>query len=236
MRGRRSRVLAGALSLCIQSCATPPRIGVGYRDQQHGSPALAALEEVPVKGSRAEVFLESGTSVKGELLAADGNVIYLRTHRSDTARLSLSSVHHVVLQLYPSADEEAEGLGILGGLSTLTHGVYLLFTAPFWIITTAVASNTLSETSRGVIEPRAFSDLYAYARFPQGLPPAWPEGNAPQPTAPPGAPAQPVPTPTPTPGSSATPPATPSPPSVAPEAPPRPPAPPTPAPAAPITG
>jgi hypothetical protein len=70
-------------------------------------------------------------------------------------------------------DSKASGLAawsVLGTLSTASHGVGLVLTAPIWVI--AGVASTAKQTRAGhLVYPRRTASAFgAYARFPQGLP------------------------------------------------------------------
>jgi hypothetical protein len=92
---------------------------------------------------------------------------------------------------------------VLGTLSTVTHGVFLIISVPIWV-STGIAT-AISEQRRARLEypdPARWEDLRPYARFPQGLPPGI-TGNellhGRMFLAPPVPPAAPTPTPEPSP-------------------------------------
>ena len=59
---------------------------------------------------------------------------------------------------------------VAGTLSTASHGVALLLSAPAWIIGGSVATTKVSHAPLITYPSRPWSDLARYARFPQGLP------------------------------------------------------------------
>lgn len=61
---------------------------------------------------------------------------------------------------------------VLGTLSTITHGFFLVLSAPIWISTGVATSLTEARRARLTYpDPARWEDLRPYARFPQGLPP-----------------------------------------------------------------
>ena len=56
-------------------------------------------------------------------------------------------------------------------VTTISNGVFLLLTAPAWLITGLVAAGNESHAPLRDVPPLAWAELAAYARFPQGLPP-----------------------------------------------------------------
>ena len=63
---------------------------------------------------------------------------------------------------------------VLGTLSTVSHGFFLVFSAPVWIITSTVIWNNQTKTAveryPDDFEWITLDAMRVYARFPQGLP------------------------------------------------------------------
>jgi hypothetical protein len=211
-------VVAGLLAGCTAVSPAPPR---WKRSTEEAT-------RTPW-GTWAHLTLSTGPVVAGELLAIDDK----------TAYLGLASGLHVVpvpcvatmkLAIY-EADPFGAGLaGVLGTLSTVSHGLVLIASAPAWLLTTAVATFSLSSVGHQNVGPGQTPPNHArkFARFPTGLPPGYrasaklastfdgrclasTPAPSPPPPAPPGpttAPTPPAPTtPTPVPSTAATPPA-----------------------------
>jgi hypothetical protein len=80
-----------------------------------------------------------------------------------------ASVHRITLVGYGTPVGALDVWAVAGGISTLSHGGFLLFTAPMWVIGGIVATRT--EKGAGMFHD---DDLARrFARFPQGLPPAF---------------------------------------------------------------
>lgn len=60
---------------------------------------------------------------------------------------------------------------ILGTLSTPSHGVGMVISAPVWIVVGTAAASSQSHAPRMTLTPGTWESARAYARFPQGLPP-----------------------------------------------------------------
>ena len=104
--------------------------------------------------------------ILGELIAVDDDALHVLTADGLHA-VPRAEVRKARLVGYGT---EGGALGAwmgVGALSTLSHGFYLVFTAPLlWFLGGGLAT---SEESRGGFVPEA--EFRAYARFPQGLPP-----------------------------------------------------------------
>lgn len=107
--------------------------------------------------------------VSGELLAIDARELYVLEYGRGLPRVvKLDQVRRAELFEYVSGDFAA--WGIVGTLSTASHGYWLVFSAPIWILTSAIASSL--ETHHMILAyPDAGWDGFArWARFPQGPP------------------------------------------------------------------
>ena len=104
--------------------------------------------------------------VEGELIAVDDDALHVLTAEGLRA-VPRAEVRKAKLVGY---GDESVALGAwmgLGTVSTLSHGYYLIFTAPLlWLLGGGAA--TSDESRAGFIKDAEFR---AYARFPQGLPP-----------------------------------------------------------------
>ena len=73
---------------------------------------------------------------------------------------------------------------VAGGLSTISHGFFLIVTAPAW----AAVGGTVTaiEFSKGKVRavPREGLRLHEFARFPAGMPPGWRDAPRPPPPEP----------------------------------------------------
>jgi hypothetical protein len=113
----------------------------------------------------------------GELLAAERR--YLALSRGDEVTIVPSGcIEKVKIAAFEGAPGPTILWGVAGSLSTASHGVYLLFTLPIWLITTAGAS--YAHSAAGYVRADYQKPLTAeldmirkWARFPQGLPPGY---------------------------------------------------------------
>lgn len=112
---------------------------------------------------------EAGTKISdGELIAVQENNVYLLTKDGITF-ISTDKVQNAMFAIYK--EEKIVGTwGFLGTLSTISHGMYLILSAPTWIIT-GIAS-AVGESKSGLLKysDSSWEEIKKYARFPQGVP------------------------------------------------------------------
>ena len=106
--------------------------------------------------------------VEGELIAIDETAFHVLS-RTGLQSVPRASGHRITLVGYGNRAGALVGWSVAGGISTLSHGGFLLFTAPMWAITGIVASHT--EKRAGIWHDDELARRYA--RFPQGLPPGF---------------------------------------------------------------
>ncbi len=104
----------------------------------------------------------------GELIAISPDRLFV-LNEYGISELLLSAIMGTNLEIY----EESTGVGawaILGMLSTVSHGYFLVASAPVWII--AGISAGISESKSGLMKFKGppTQDVRMFARFPQGLP------------------------------------------------------------------
>lgn len=170
--------LVGAAGLplaagCTAASPAPP----GARstmDQAQRTPRGAWINLVTDRGE-----------VAGELLAVEARALVVASRRG-FARVPVAQIRSWSLAWYEADNASVIGYGILGTLSTLSHGAWLIFTAPLlWIIPTPIMARAQSKqghesSDEGNTTLRA---LTPYARFPAGLPPGF-DPTAPRPSPP----------------------------------------------------
>jgi hypothetical protein len=115
----------------------------------------------------------SGQELSGELISVERSVIRVLRFGAGTGALTwVASTDVKSADVY---EYEAEGgyggWALLGVLSTISHGFFLIFSAPIWIISGSIAA---SGESRHVVlsyPEHGWGEIVMWARFPQGLPP-----------------------------------------------------------------
>ncbi len=169
-------------------------------------PRRRSVEVAQRDGHGGWVIVEraSGPSITGELIAVAPDAISVL----DGERLlTVPRARVRRAELWPWDPQEGKllGWGGAGTISTLSHGVLLLATAPLWLLTTAVVTINESTASELIYPHDRWEDLVKWARFPQGLPPGVAaaalihQDRTPAPALPP----EPVPPPAPAVGSGA---------------------------------
>ncbi|HSQ63381.1 MAG TPA: hypothetical protein VLM85_09215 [Polyangiaceae bacterium] len=166
-----SRALACAVGLATAACAPTGTIG---RPPSPGSETVPAdVKDVPVTGSVVSIELADGSTVSGELLAAQKDSLALRVGKNTVELVAATAISHVDVTLYSNsvAVGALSAWAFVGTASSLTHGWGFVLTGPAWAVLSTVTILPVGLDTRRVA--RAVGDLgqlYVYARFPQGLP------------------------------------------------------------------
>lgn len=162
----RRNSLVALIATSLLACASNPA-PAGWRPKPRDAQRQAWGGWLVVKGKSGE------TLAAGELIAVDEPRLYVLTAESGLVVVTRDFLAKAILTGYGTKEEALAGWTTAGTLSTLSHGVFLIFTAPTWIIAGAVG--TTSESRAGLLrypqEPLA--SFRPYARFPQGLPPGF---------------------------------------------------------------
>ena len=164
---------AGLLLLTLGSCASNPT----------PSDRRVTQEEAISSGKGAYAFVRyvKRGSVDGELIATANARVTLLTDLGHLVDVPYGEIRELTLGVH---DNNFAGMvlwGVTGSLSTISHGAFLVFTLPVWLITSISAGSAesyrglfiCSESSRGergMLEG-CLRVAASYARFPQGLPP-----------------------------------------------------------------
>jgi hypothetical protein len=107
--------------------------------------------------------------VNGEFLAVDS--LAIRVLRDSTFWIvSRTRISHATIVFY-DANEGDAALWTLGGIiGSISHGYYLVFTAPMWLLGGTITTSELSYEPIFVYPDETWEELAKYSRFPQGLP------------------------------------------------------------------
>ncbi len=112
------------------------------------------------------------SEVHGELIAVHpdsvfvlvpNNLLGIPTAQIAKAKLTAFAANTAPLALW----------SILGTLSTLSHGVGLIISAPVWIISGTAATSAQSYTPQLSFPKKSWNEFRPFARFPNGLPPGF---------------------------------------------------------------
>lgn len=192
----RTLLLAGLAAACGHTASLDRTTVAG------GGASDVVVSDVPVSGAETRVYLNDGDAVTGELLAVGTHAIAIHTRGEDVI-IPATDIEKIRVTAYSNGAlvGALATWTTIGSASTLSHGFFLIFSAPIWAITgtsTSVVAGYDPDQSAIVLGGEQ-AQLWQFARFPQGLPPTYPiKGN----TAPAPAPA-PAPTPAPAPDTSA---------------------------------
>jgi hypothetical protein len=161
----RELVAAIALAAFATACVSNP------------DPRKPTVTKMQTQGIGAWVVATSiaGWEVQGELISVTREYVHiLRVGQPGAALVYLRTADVARANVYTYEYEGGLGaMGLLGTLSTISHGFILIFTAPIWIIATAIA--VASESSHVELEypeDHTLEEISRWARFPQGIPPS----------------------------------------------------------------
>jgi hypothetical protein len=166
LAGRRHPGPAGVwLLLPLLACA-------GNTAPAHFLPAPAEAEQDSYGGWIELTVKEGGRErqVEGELIAVGGDTVRVLQAGGAGVVIPTTLVQKGRLTGYRSSAGAIGGYTLLGTLSTLSNGWFLIFTAPLWIISGSIATGSESGAAMRTTPPRPWADLAEWARFPQGMP------------------------------------------------------------------
>ncbi len=168
--------LAIALFLAASACGEPGQLGRSVVSPSDTT-VHVPIAEVPVNGSEVTIIRVDESRTTGELLeATDERVTLLKG--SSIVTIDTSDIRKAIVTRY----ENGALIGILavwsavGGIATISHGVFLIFTGPIWgaISTGAILPVADDQGRFAYAEKKSdLAFLHEYARFPQGLPPQY---------------------------------------------------------------
>jgi hypothetical protein len=143
-----------------------------------------ALADVPVRGASVTVERNDDTSLKGELLAASEKEVFVLADGNVT-RVGADAVKRVAIKRYDNHVPNAviATWSALGALGALTQGYLAIGGEPVWagVAAGAIVPVAADEGRFAYTERQSdFTFLHEYARFPQGLPPAYAARSSPK--------------------------------------------------------
>ena len=105
--------------------------------------------------------------IEGELISVANDSVFMFVG-AELRGLPLTVIKRADIEVYDP--ESLAGWTTLGALSTLSHGGFLIFTAPLWIITGTIATRSVVESSMLHYPNSKWAEISNYARFPRGFP------------------------------------------------------------------
>ena len=160
MQNRRVYTIVLAVLLCT--------MGLGCASTDAPNRWLADPEELPSDPYGGWTTLKTSSGdFHGELIAISRDSVFWAD--SGLCAIQSSQIRAARLVVYSSGGTIAGGL-VFGSLSTISNGVYLIFTAPMWLLGGSLAA--ISRTYDPIIDYPAsgLTDFLPFARYPQGLP------------------------------------------------------------------
>jgi hypothetical protein len=152
--------------MCLPGCAghLAPREwrpqAVAAQRSFHGG--WIRIEAVEASGAKSR----GGPIAEGELIAIDETAFHVLS-RAGLQSVPRARAHRITLVGYGNRAGALTIWSVAGGISTLSHGGFLLFTAPMWTVAGIVAAHTERRAGTWHADDLA----RPFARFPQGLPP-----------------------------------------------------------------
>lgn len=160
----RSRELVAAVVLAALAAGTP-----GCLRNPDPMPRSMSSVESDARGGFAVVTVPGKGVFHGELIAISPLEVWVLVGdamlHEPLARVSKLEIHPYRVPVGGLA-----ATGALGTLSTLSHGFFLVISAPLWIVTTVISGAMYSRTARERYDGGNWDELAKWARFPQGMP------------------------------------------------------------------
>lgn len=166
MQGTRRQFSVSVLfiCLCVAGCAVT-------HEPEGWLPSPQAMQ-TDTHGGWVHVKCNSASKEKaeigGELIAIGKDSMYIANETFHS--IAIFSIKSAQLVAYEPHTEEMGGLVFLGTLSSISDGLFLLFTAPMWIIGGSITTSARSYEPIVEYPRRELSRFAPFARFPQGLP------------------------------------------------------------------
>lgn len=163
---RLGRIACLACSACLSACATNPA-PQGWLPKPREAATFTRGGWV-----RLTCSLEGVSSrVEGELIAVEPTTLHVRTLQGDLVAVPTAQVTGGRAAVHSNRSQDIVPWGVLGTLSAISHGWWLILTVPLGWLPAAIAAPA-DESRAGLIDlpPRDWKTLQPWARFPQGLP------------------------------------------------------------------
>ena len=119
---------------------------------------------------RMTVMVDSAKAiVGGELIAAHDDTVFVMAPGDSLRAIAHDRIRKAELVEYDPKEGTVSAYAFLGVLTTASHGVVLVLSAPAWMITGAVLTHVV--VNEAMTKSTVTTALRPYARFPQGIPP-----------------------------------------------------------------
>jgi hypothetical protein len=147
------------LVIALAACKTNP-------DPRHPSPEMMQREAF---GGYIVVTSRDGALVTGELLAVAADRLYV-DGPDKRVPFVVARANITEAELFEYEAGDVTTWGVLGALSTASHGFWLVFSAPAWIAATSITNAVESRHMILHYPSDGWEPLARWARYPQGPP------------------------------------------------------------------
>jgi hypothetical protein len=106
----------------------------------------------------------------GELIAIHADSLFILSANNLTA-IPTAKIKKATLTAYDANWGPLAAWSVAGTLSTASHGVGLIISAPVWILSGTIATSAQSHAPRITFPSKPWQEFRKHARFPNGLPP-----------------------------------------------------------------
>jgi hypothetical protein len=111
----------------------------------------------------------TGQRADGELIAVNADSVWL-LNQNQALVIATDAVMAGKLTAYAAEKGGMTTWAVLGTLSTISNGWFLIFTAPMWILGGSLAVGSETRAPQRKSPPLNWAELAPFARFPQGMP------------------------------------------------------------------
>jgi hypothetical protein len=112
---------------------------------------------------------EEEKEVKGELIAVEEDSLFALSEIGFVS-IAAGDISRATLRAYDSKHGALATWTLLGTLSTASHGIILIASAPIWILWGSLTTAAASHAPEVKYKEASWDELSKYARFPQGMP------------------------------------------------------------------
>jgi hypothetical protein len=135
---------------------------------------LPDAEHAQIQGFGAWIQIEcqidsSELEAEGEFIAAAEDSIFVLTPDSLLAAAT-NQIIRARLYTYDAQQDKLALWTTVGSLSTVSHGLILIFSLPLWVVTGSISTAAQSWLPVEKSPPKSWQEFRKFARFPQGLP------------------------------------------------------------------
>jgi hypothetical protein len=164
-----------ALVIALSACVPNPA-------PQRWLPVQAAVPS-DVFGAWIVITAVDSAVVEGEFLAVDRDTVWVLRDDGLVQSTPTARVQSSRIAWYDIRYQQTAMLAALGALTTFSHGGFLILTMPMWAIAGSAAA--ASDSKAPLVDPVqiGWDSARMYARYPTGLPPAFPARLPTKPTA-----------------------------------------------------